>query len=97
MTRKSPYHHPVKAHERAGVQVSDYERGKGSKPKVRTHVKPSRGRGAPYRITVYHGDGSETYEVDAGNYTTALIGGLSQAQGAGAPTHVRIRGPRRIK
>jgi len=90
VTRRSPYRHPVKGHTRAGVRVSNYERGKGGKPTRRTTVRPRRGS-PDYTVKLYFDVGSESHRVPATNYTDAAQQGIRSLQTPQIPRRMRIR------
>ena len=90
MTRKHPYRHPVKSHVRSGNRVTNYERGKGDKP--RGSSKNSLGRGGVnYSVQVFYPSGSETHSVGGATYVGALKSGLTRLEADDAPIRVHLR------
>jgi len=90
VTRKSPIKHNVKSHTRTGVQVSRYERGKGSRPAQRTTVRARLGS-PDYRVTLYFDVGSESHRVPATTLTDAAQQGIRSIQTPSVPRRMRIR------
>ena len=90
MKRKRPYRHPVKSHVRSGNKVTNYERGKGNKP--RGSSKRSLGRGGVnYSVQVFYPSGSETHSVGGATYVGALKSGLTRLETEDAPIRVHLR------
>ena len=90
MRRKHPYRHPVKSHVRSGNRVTNYERGKGSKP--RGSSKNSLGRGGVnYSVQVFYPSGSETHSVGGATYVGALKSGLTRLETEATPIRVYIK------
>lgn len=90
MTRKSPIKHNVKPHERAGIQVHKYERGKGSRPTKRTVVRPRPGS-PDYTVTLYFDIGRESHRVPATTFTDAAQQGIKSLQTPEIPRRMKIR------
>ena len=90
MTRKSPIKHLVRSHQRSGIPVGHYERGKGSKPTQRTTVRPRLGS-PDYRVTLYFDVGSESHRVPATTLTDAAQQGIRSIQTPKVPRRMRIR------
>lgn len=89
--RRTPIRHPVKAHERAGVPVGDYERGKGER-----RIDPRRGRVvggvSDYVVSIsYVGEESESFSVDAKNFGVALKEGIELREKPLPPQVIRLR------
>jgi hypothetical protein len=84
LPRKSPFRHKVRKHVRSGINVHQYERGKGKKPverKVIGRIVPSQ---VSFRVLV---DG-RSYPIKAVTFASALDIGLLKT--TKVPTHVRI-------
>lgn len=90
MTRKSPYHHPVKGHTRSGAQVSHYERGKGRKPTMRMVMRPRLGN-PDYTVTLFFDVGRESHRVPATTFTDAAQQGIRSLQTPKIPRRMKIR------
>jgi hypothetical protein len=88
--RRSPIRHPVKSHERGGVQVSRYERGKGTRPAQRATVNRSPSSKG-YKVTFQYGDSRESHDVDGPTFTQAVIQGTALMTEGGYPTKVIVR------
>ena len=90
MTRKSPIKHLVKPHERAGVQVHKYERGKGVAPRparVGRRVMP----GAGYTVTLIFDGERESHVVPPGTLTDAVTQGINMIRTPTVPRRVQVR------
>lgn len=81
MARKSPYRHDVSGYRRYdGVQVTQYQRGKGSKPREMRTTRIPHNSGTKYSITFRFPDGeTETYNA-SGTLTNAVREALSMIQ-----------------
>ena len=90
MKRKTPYRHPVKSHVRSGNRVTNYERGKGNKPKGASKSSLGRG-GVNYSVQVFYPSGSESYSVGGATYVGALKSGLSHLDADGTPYRVHLK------
>ena len=90
MTRKSPIKHEVRPHERSGITVHKYERGKGGKPSRRTVVRPRLGS-PDYLVTLYFDVGSESHRFPATTLTDAAQQGIRSLQTPKIPRRMRIR------
>lgn len=90
MKRRSPYRHPVRGHKRSGVDVKNYERGKGSKPKqkIKTRIPL---KGGDFTVLIYFDRERESHPVRAKTYTEALNAGLRMIQTPEIPDQIRIR------
>ena len=94
MTRKTAYRHPVSHHVRAGVQVHDYERGKGKpKPPARSEsLRTKASQGSKYNVAFYFSDGTrEAYDVNGGTLTGAVGEALPRIQRPMVPVHAQVR------
>ena len=88
--RKAPYRHPVKSHFRSGNRVTNYERGKGDKP--RDSSKNSLGRGGVnYSVQVFYSSGSEAHNVGGSTYVGALKSGLNRLETDATPIRVHLK------
>jgi len=87
--RKSPYHHSVSHHIRAGVSVHEYERGHGRKP-TSTSVQRLSTSGK-FAVTVVYNTGREKVNVDSNGYLGALDSGLMHRNDTDSPRTVIIR------
>ena len=90
MTRKSPVLHHVRPHERAGITVHRYERGSGTKPQMRTTVKPRPGFKG-YMVTLIFDEGRESHNTPAGTLTEAVTQGIGLIQTPKIPRRVQVR------
>ena len=90
MTRRRPYRHPVKSHVRSGVRVTNYERGKGNKPRNPSSKGLRRGE-VPYNVQVFYPGGSEAHNVGGSTYVGALKSGLTHLKTEDTPIRVHLR------
>ena len=89
MPRKPPYRHPVRSHNRNGVRVKRYKRGKGRKSRKSS---PIRGRASGFSLTIdYPGEASEIVNVSAGTYTGAVREGFKRTAIPKLPNRVVVR------
>jgi len=85
--RKSPYKHPVKAHTRKGYPVTNYERGRGKKPRTRSRPRKFIASGDSFNIQIfYEKEPSETFTQSGKNYAEVINPSLLRRKSPKNPT-----------
>ena len=92
--RKSPYKHRVHEHKRLGKTIDSYMRGKGDKPyqPKRPFHRKLVGNIGVYSVAINYGDyGSESLDVKARSYPSALDLGIENRQYFKEPIRISLR------